>query len=253
MAATGHPHLSKPVRVYICSNTVSINVEFHPDDVAIDEAKTKDAFMRQLPPCSSSVDCCAIEMVYVPDEEPGVEHRDKNAGRSGLFVEAVNRAIALAACTCPDRAPHAIAFLRGDYTVNARLVIDEWRASFATPVPAPSVIQAYIAETKALAAAKRAVDIAVERAQSEAEKVTTSGQPLSFAISSGYLDLLCAALEYPERVYRVSPRRADMLQRLGVQVEVVYRVPERVYLAQAPLSRDTETESGVYIRMRMPA
>jgi ABC-type enterochelin transport system substrate-binding protein len=130
----------------------------------------------------------------------------------------------------------------------------DWRASFAKPKPEPSAIRAYIAATKAVGAAKAAAAGAVERAQSEAKQVTTKGQPLSFDINTTYLDALCAALEHPSRVYRATPRRADMLRRLGIEVEVVYQVPERIaYLAQAPNSRDTETDGDLYIRMRVPA
>ena len=53
-------------------------------------------------------------------------------------------------------------------------------------------------------------------------------------------------------LYRLT-RQPELLQRLGIVVDVVYQVPERnAYLAQAPNSRDTETDGDVYIRMRVP-
>lgn len=175
--------------------------------------------------------------------------------------EIANRAIKHAAEECPEGAPYGLAFLgmndRDPDRIKVRDdIVADWRASFTAPKPEPTLtpIQAYIAATKAVGAAKAAVACATERAQSEAKKVTTEGQPLSFNISPAYLDMLCVALEYPSRVYRSTPRRADMLRRLGIEVEVLYQVPERsAYLAQAPNSRDTETDGNLYIRMRVPA
>jgi len=173
--------------------------------------------------------------------------------------EIANHAIKCAAAECPEGAPYGLAFLGMNDRDPGRIkvrddIVADWRASFAAPKPEPSAIQAYIAGTKALGVARAAVAGAVERAQLEAKKVTAKGQPLSFDINTTYLDALCAALEHPERVYRATPRRADMLRRLGIVVEVVYQVPERnVYLAQAPNSRDTETDGDLYIRMRVPA
>lgn len=195
---------------------------------------------------------------YVPDGTCGYSCVDPE---SDNVADVVNAAIRAAIARCPDDAPYALVFVymppvtSGIVAQRTRITAD-WRASFTAPKPAPTLtpIQAYIAGTKALAAAKAAVACAAERAQSEAKKVTTKGQPLSFDINTTYLDALCAALEHPSRVYRATPRRADMLRCLGLEVEVVYQVPERIaYLAQAPNSRDTETDGDLYIRMRVPA
>ena len=172
-------------------------------------------------------------------------------------TEVVNAAMRAAIVRCPDDAPYALAFIGMSWPTLGMLaqrdqITANWRASFAKPRPEPSVIQAYIAATKAVEAAKAAVASAVERAQSEAKQVTTKGTPLAFNISPAYLDMLCVALEYPSRVYRSTPRRADMLRRLGLQVEVVHQVPERVYLAQCPTTSDDETGGDLYIRMRVP-
>lgn len=195
---------------------------------------------------------------YVPDGTCGYSCVDPE---SDDVAEVVNAAMRAAIARCPDDAPYALVFVymppvtSGIVAQRTRITAD-WRASFTAPKPEPTLtpIQAYIAAAKAVGAAKAAVACAAERAQSEAKKVTTEGQPLSFNISPAYLDMLCVALEYPSRVYRSTPRRADMLRRLGIEVEVVYQVPERsAYLAQAPNSRDTETDGNLYIRMRVPA
>lgn len=193
---------------------------------------------------------------YVPDGTCGYSCVDPE---SDNVADVVNAAIRAAIARCPDDAPYALVFvymppITPSIVAQRTRITADWRASFAKPKPEPSVIQAYIAATKAVEAAKAAVVCAAERAQSEAKQVTTKGQPLSFDISPVYLDMLCAALEHPSRVYRATPRRADMLRRLGIEVEVVYQVPERIaYLAQAPNSRDTETDGDLYIRMRVPA
>lgn len=128
MTATGYTCLSKPVRVYICSGTFSIYVEFQPDDVVVDEEKTKHAFACQLP--CVSWDTLAPTCSIAPGEEHGVFHRDELLHCGGSFASAVNRAITLATCTCPARAPHAIVFLGGYHAVNAQQIIAQWRASF---------------------------------------------------------------------------------------------------------------------------
>ncbi len=180
-----------------------------------------------------------------------VEHQNHNV------AEVANAAIRAAIAECPADAPYALAFIGMTWPTSSILaqrdqIAADWRALFAAPKPEPSVIQAYIAATKDLETAKSAVACAVERAQLEAKQVTTKGMPPSFDISSAYLDALCVALEHPGRVYRSTPRRADMLRRLGLQVDVVYKLPEAVYLAQAPNSRDTELRGDLYIRLGMP-
>jgi hypothetical protein len=165
---------------------------------------------------------------------------------------------------CPADAPYALGVFIGatptgeGSTKKAREVRMScgmtWRDGFAKPKPAVTPLRAYIAAVDAMKAATAARADAIKRARLEAEQVTASGSLATLDISPTYLDALCAALEHPERVYRTTPRRADMLQRLGIVVEVVYQVPERnAYLAQALNSRDTETEGNVYIRMRVPA
>lgn len=131
----------KSVRVYICSGTFSIYVEFQPDDVVIDEEKTKHAFANQLPRVPWEE--LAPTNIVVPREERHVEQHSYIGDCGGSFVTVVNRAITLATRACPARAPHAIVFLRGFHTVNTHQIIELWRASFddkyILPMPAAMV------------------------------------------------------------------------------------------------------------------
>lgn len=120
----------KPVRVYMChSRGQSAMVEYHPDDVAVDNERAKDVFKRQLPVLDAGW-FVVPTTIAVPGEEQGVNHYDDLLERPG-FAGALNRAIALAACCCPNRAPYSIAFLRGYGTPSATQIVKEWRASFS--------------------------------------------------------------------------------------------------------------------------
>lgn len=127
----------KPVRVYMCmagTDGQVAMVEYHPDAWALDDESAKNLFKCQLP--GVSVDRLPVSTITVPGEEPGVNHYDDLVGSPG-FAESLNRAIALAACCCPDRAPHSIAFLRGYGTSSAMQIVKEWRASFGDKYTAP--------------------------------------------------------------------------------------------------------------------
>ena len=120
----------KPVRVYMChSRGQSAMVEYHPDDVAVDNERAKDVFKRQLPVLDAGW-FVVPTTIAVPGEEQGVNHYDDLLERPG-FAGALNRAITLAACCCPNRAPYSIAFLRGYGTPSATQIVKEWRASFS--------------------------------------------------------------------------------------------------------------------------
>lgn len=120
----------KPVRVYMChSGGQSAMVEYHPDDVAVDNERAKDVFKRQLPVLDAGW-FVVPTTIAVPGEEQGVNHYDDLLERPG-FAGALNRAITLAACCCPNRAPYSIAFLRGYGTPSATQIAKEWRASFS--------------------------------------------------------------------------------------------------------------------------
>lgn len=120
----------KPVRVYMChSRGQSAMVEYHPDDVAVDNERAKDVFKRQLPGLDAGW-FVVPRTIAVPGEEQGVNHYDDLLERPG-FAGALNRAITLAACCCPNRAPYSIAFLRGYGTPSATQIAKEWRASFS--------------------------------------------------------------------------------------------------------------------------
>ena len=104
-------------------------VEYHPDDVAVDNERAKDVFKRQLPVLDAGW-FVVPTTIAVPGEEQGVNHYDDLLERPG-FAGALNRAITLAACCCPNRAPYSIAFLRGYGTPSATQIVKEWRASFS--------------------------------------------------------------------------------------------------------------------------
>lgn len=125
----------KPVRVYMCwESHPAAMVEYHPDDVAVDDERAREAFKRQLLGVNPEFAC--VSRVTVPGEGVGVSHGDDLLGNPG-FAESLNRAISLAACCCPDRAPYSIAFLRGHGTNAAIRIMKGWRESFDDKYTAP--------------------------------------------------------------------------------------------------------------------
>lgn len=125
----------KPVRVYMCwESHPAAMVEYHPDDVAVDDERAREAFKRQL--LGANPEFTFFSRVTVPGERVGVSHGDDLLGNPG-FAESLNRAISLAACCCPDRAPYSIAFLRGHGTNAAIRITKEWRESFDDKYTAP--------------------------------------------------------------------------------------------------------------------
>ena len=163
LAAAKSTTTKKPVRVYMCvagTDGPVAMVEYQPDEVAVDNELVKTAFKRRLPSVSS--DWFFVSTITVPGEEHGVNHYDDLHKRPG-FAGALNRAITLAACCCPDRAPYSIAFLRGYGTPSATQIVKEWRASFSgkymapqpgatTPAPVDPLMEWYTLNKQAKAA-----------------------------------------------------------------------------------------------------
>ena len=149
----------KPVRVYMCwESHPAAMVEYHPDDVAVDDERAREAFKCQLLGVNPEFTC--VSRVTVPGEGVGVSHGDDLLGNPG-FAESLNRAIALAAFCCPDRAPYSIAFLRGHGTNAAIRIMKGWRESFddkytapqpATTAPADPILHWYTLNKEAKAA-----------------------------------------------------------------------------------------------------
>ncbi len=126
----------KPVRVYMChSGGRSAMVEYQPDEVAVDDELARKPFKCQLPLLDAGW-FVVPTTIAVPGEEQGVNHYDDLVGNPG-FAGALNRAITLAACCCPNRAPYSIAFLRGYGIDLAMQIVKEWRASFSDKYMAP--------------------------------------------------------------------------------------------------------------------
>ncbi len=127
-------------RVHLYLNTLTgfvLDEWYEPDHVVVSSHLVKDAFMKKaVIPLGTLYDMATIR-AFIPGAQDG-EIRIEELHDSMAFAEALNRAIKLAACHCPPRAPHSLVFVGTSAPHTCLSITRSWRACFNDkyiPVP----------------------------------------------------------------------------------------------------------------------